>query len=200
MTSPTIRDTSIGMQTDLEGLELKPHHGFPVPSTGPLEKATTLADPEASKEDTPTWYPEGGLQAWSVVFGSFAGMVACFGLANAIGTFQAYLSTHQLSAYDQSTVGWIFSIYIFLAFFCGVQIGPVFDAKGPRWLVLAGSVCLLGGVFGLAEATGAYITQLLVEALWPGQSPDSGMWLTGRVQSTGTSSSPFPFSEAWARR
>lgn len=98
-------------------------------------------------------YPEGGMQAWLVVFGSFTGMTAGFGLMNTVGTFQAYISTHQLAHDSPSLVGWIFSIYIFLAFFCGVQIGPVFDAKGPRWLVLAGSVALVGGTFAFAEST-----------------------------------------------
>lgn len=60
-------------------------------------------------------------------------------LMNSIGTFQAYLSTNQLAGMSESSIGWIFGIYAFLAFFCGIQIGPVFDAKGPRWLILAGS-------------------------------------------------------------
>ena len=99
-------------------------------------------------------YPEGGLRAYLVVLGSFSGMVASFGLMNTIGTFQAYLSTHQLSDYSPSTVGWIFSLYIFLAFFCGVQIGPIFDSKGARLLVLSGSVCLVAGMMGVASSTG----------------------------------------------
>lgn len=106
--------------------------------------------------DQDVLYPEGGLQSWLVVFGTFCGMLSAFGLANAIGTFQAYLSTHQLSSYDESTIGWIFGIHVFLAFFCGVQIGPIFDAKGPRWLIFSGSVCIVAGVMGLAEATGSY--------------------------------------------
>ncbi|KAL9103247.1 MAG: hypothetical protein Q9163_001698 [Psora crenata] len=81
-------------------------------------------------------------------------MTACFGLMNSLGTYQAYLSTHQLSQYDPSTIGWIFGLYTFLAFFCGVQIGPIFDAKGPRGLLLAGTVCLVGGALGVAESSG----------------------------------------------
>ena len=106
-------------------------------------------------------YPEGGIQAWLVVFGSFTGMTAGFGLMNTVGTFQAYLSTHQLADYSPSLVGWIFSIYIFLAFFCGVQIGPIFDAKGPRWLVLAGSVSLVGGTFAFAESSSMFSSKTL---------------------------------------
>ena len=123
----------------------------PASSTHP-PKGTSGPTLEPKAEEVT--YPEGGLQAWLVVFGSFCAMLAAFGLSNAIGTYQAYLSTHQLVNYDESTIGWIFSIYVFLAFFCGVQIGPVFDAKGPRWLILAGSVCLIAAVMGLAEATG----------------------------------------------
>lgn len=99
------------------------------------------------------FYPEGGYQAWLVVFGSFTGMTAGFGLMNTVGTFQAYISTHQLADESPSLVSWIFSIYIFLAFFCGVQIGPVFDAKGPKWLVFAGSVALVGGTLAFAESS-----------------------------------------------
>lgn len=99
-------------------------------------------------------YPEGGVRAWLVVFGSFSGMTASFGLMNTIGTFQAYISTHQLTSYSPSAVGWIFSLYVFLAFFCGVQIGPVFDAKGPRWIVVAGTLCLLSAMVGVAFSSG----------------------------------------------
>ena len=73
---------------------------------------------------------------------------------NTVGVLEAYVSTHQLAAYDTSTTSWIFSIYIFLAFFGGVQIGPIFDAKGPRLLVLAGSVLLVGSTMALASCTG----------------------------------------------
>lgn len=60
-----------------------------------------------------------------------------------MATFQAYLFEHQLSDYSESTIGWIFSVYTFLSFFCGIQIGPIFDAKGPRILVLSGSILLV---------------------------------------------------------
>ena len=88
-------------------------------------------------------YPEGGLEAWLCVLGSFCGLMGALGMMNTIGTFQAYLSTHQLSHMTESSIGWIFGIYAFLSFFCGIQIGPVFDAKGPRWLVLAGSILIV---------------------------------------------------------
>ncbi|KAI1433545.1 major facilitator superfamily domain-containing protein [Xylaria sp. CBS 124048] len=88
-------------------------------------------------------YPEGGLEAWLVVLGSWCGLVAALGLLNTIGTFQTYISTHQLSNYDEGTVGWIFSLFAALCFFCGVYIGPLFDKYGPRWLIGPGSVAIV---------------------------------------------------------
>jgi MFS family permease len=63
---------------------------------------------------------------------------------NTISTYNTYLSTHQLSDHSESSIGWIFSVYSLLTFFCGIQIGPVFDVRGPRLLVLAGSIMLMG--------------------------------------------------------
>lgn len=88
-------------------------------------------------------YPEGGLESWLVVFGSFMALFGSLGLMNTIGTFQAYLSTHQLKDYSEGSIGWIFGVYAFLTFFCGVQVGPIFDAKGPRLLVFSGSVLVV---------------------------------------------------------
>ena len=112
------------------------------------EKAPQALSPTSTdSQKDETIYPEGGLQAWLVVLGSFSGMVAAFGYMNTIGIYQAYISTHQLSEYDEATIGWIFSVYVFLSFGCGITIGPVFDAYGPRFLILGGSILLLLSVF-----------------------------------------------------
>ncbi|CAM1502159.1 Fc.00g041430.m01.CDS01 [Cosmosporella sp. VM-42] len=116
-----------------------------------LEKrATAGAVSNASYEET---YPEGGLKAWSVVAGSWFSLFASLGLMNTIAIFQAYVLSHQLSEYSEGTVGWIFSIYTFLAFFCGVYIGPVFDKYGPKWLVIAGAVFTVGGMIFMSFCT-----------------------------------------------
>lgn len=85
-------------------------------------------------------YPEGGLEAYLVVLGGGLALFGSLGLVNAIGTFQAYISSHQLKDHTQSSISWIFGVYTFLLFFGGLQIGPVFDAKGPKMLVLAGTI------------------------------------------------------------
>ncbi|PFH58683.1 hypothetical protein XA68_13356 [Ophiocordyceps unilateralis] len=104
-----------------------------------LEKRASSASYEEA-------YPEGGLRAWLVVLGSWFAMVSSMGLMNTVGIFQAYTLRHQLRHHSEGTVGWIFSTYTFLSFFCGVYIGPVFDKYGPRWLVVAGCVSTFTGV------------------------------------------------------
>ncbi|KAI0975679.1 major facilitator superfamily domain-containing protein [Xylaria arbuscula] len=98
-------------------------------------------------------YPEGGFEAWLVVFGSWCGLVAALGILNTLGTFQTYVSMHQLSGYSEGTVGWIFSLYTALTFFCGVYIGPLFDKYGPRWLIGPGSIAVVASVMILSVCT-----------------------------------------------
>ncbi|KAI8204087.1 hypothetical protein KHU50_003155 [Colletotrichum sp. SAR 10_65] len=87
-------------------------------------------------------FPEGGLSAWLVVFGSFCAMLSVFGLINSAAVFESYFSEHQLADHSPSEIGWIFSLYLFIVFFVGIQVGPLFDAYGPRGLVVAGGLCI----------------------------------------------------------
>ncbi|KAK0387920.1 hypothetical protein NLU13_4165 [Sarocladium strictum] len=119
-----------------------------------LEKRTTAL----SSASLPESYPEGGLAAWLVVLGAWFSLFAAFGLLNTIAVFQTYTLENQLSSYSEGTVGWVFSLYTFLTFFCGVYIGPVFDKYGPKWLVVAGTVCTLWHfvlVFGVLLGLGS---------------------------------------------
>ncbi|KAK0118480.1 hypothetical protein ONS95_012765 [Cadophora gregata] len=98
-------------------------------------------------------YPEGGLRAWLVVVGSCFGCAVTLGMMNTVGTFHSYLQEHQLKAYDEGTIGWIFSVFIFLGFFGGVQVGPIFDARGPKVLILIGSICIVTSMLLLGSCT-----------------------------------------------
>lgn len=113
---------------------------------------TTLTN--ASFEET---YPEGGWAAWLVVLGSFFALFSAMGLMNSIAIFQAYTLDHQLKGYSEGTVGWIYSIYTFLAFFGGVYFGPIFDKYGPRWLTIAGAVCVTAAMVAMSFCTRTYI-------------------------------------------
>src|SRR5699024_10358552 len=66
----------------------------------PASRVTTDADGNT--------YPEGGLDAWLVVLGSFLGLFASLGLLNTIGSFQAYLQTNQLKEYSSGSISWVF--------------------------------------------------------------------------------------------
>jgi hypothetical protein len=84
-----------------------------------------LGRPEDQKVYDEIDYPDGGIKAWSVVFGCWCAMLGSFGIWNSVGVFQAYLSENQLSQYSEGDISWIFSVFSFLFFFCGVQIGKL---------------------------------------------------------------------------
>ncbi|PGH04015.1 hypothetical protein AJ80_08599 [Polytolypa hystricis UAMH7299] len=98
-------------------------------------------------------YPEGGAEAYLVVFGCFCALFGSLGLINSIGSFQAWLATNQLKDYSQGSISWIWAVNAFLLCFCGLQVGPIFDAKGPRVLVLIGSILIVTSltIFGFAQ-------------------------------------------------
>ncbi|KAF2259804.1 MFS monocarboxylate transporter-like protein [Lojkania enalia] len=126
--------------------QLEVNEGEKVSSTDEEAQSVMFTSDEVS-------YPEGGLQAWLVVLGSFSGTVVAFGMMNTIGIFHQYISEHQLKDYNESTIGWIFGVYVFLSFFCGIQIGPVFDSHGPRLLILAGSILMIATMMLLSICT-----------------------------------------------
>ncbi|KAF4463499.1 oxalate formate antiporter [Fusarium albosuccineum] len=90
--------------------------------------------------ETDEEYPEGGREAWLVVFGSWCAMTPSMGLLNSLAVLQAWLSEHDLRGMPESTTGWIFSTYAFFLFFCGAQIGPIFDSHDIRLLIIPGTI------------------------------------------------------------
>lgn len=99
-------------------------------------------------------FPEGGLAGWLAVWGSFCAMLSIFGLINSSAVFESYFSEHQLKDYNSSQIGWIFSLYLFVVFFIGIQVGPVFDRHGPKWLVPTGSLFMVLSLMLLGFCTG----------------------------------------------
>lgn len=107
---------------------------------------STLPERVASRMSTSSsalTFPEGGLHGWLAVVGSFCAMLSVFGLINSSAVFESYFSEHQLATYSASQIGWIFSIYLFCVFFVGIQVGPIFDRYGSRWLVAIGSLLIV---------------------------------------------------------
>lgn len=118
------------------------------PSTLPERVASRMS---ASSALT---FPEGGLHGWLAVAGSFCAMLSVFGLINSSAVFESYFSEHQLAAHSASQIGWIFSIYLFCVFFVGIQVGPIFDRYGARWLVAIGSLLIVLSLMLLGLCTG----------------------------------------------
>ncbi|PBP23531.1 hypothetical protein BUE80_DR005502 [Diplocarpon rosae] len=114
--------------------------------TGMRESAS---DTEEEKDD----FPEGGLQGWLVVLGSFCGSFSVFGIINSTAVLLEYFSHHQLKDNSPSQIGWIFGLALFLTFFCGAPIGPIFDSYGPRALIFCGSILLVASMFLLGLCT-----------------------------------------------
>ncbi|KAM0175821.1 hypothetical protein ACHAPC_009478 [Botrytis cinerea] len=106
--------------------------------------------------DAEVGYPEGGRDAWLVVLGAWCGLTASLGIYNTAGVFEVVISESILPEESSSTLGWIFSIYAFVNWICGVQIGPTFDAMGPRGLLIAGTVCTLIGILVFSVCTEYY--------------------------------------------
>ena len=98
----------------------------------------------------PSSFPDGGKEAWTVVFGGFCALFVSFGWINCIGIFQTYYQSHQLSSYSPSTVAWITSLETFFMFAGGIWVGRVYDNYGPRVLLLVGTFL---HVFGLMMAS-----------------------------------------------
>lgn len=101
-------------------------------------------------------FPEGGLKANLVVFGSFMGLVPVFGLTNAVGAIEAYVSSHQLANVSTSSVSWIFSMFVFIAFSCAIFSGAFFDRNGTRPPMLIGTVFFCGGLFATGNCVTVY--------------------------------------------
>ncbi|KAJ5398294.1 hypothetical protein N7509_006407 [Penicillium cosmopolitanum] len=108
-------------------------------SSSPIGEPCHNGSEFQTNDGEPT-YPEGGWAAWSVVLGSWMACFGTMGLMNSLGIFQAYLEENELKQFSSSKIAWIFGIYSFLAFFCGIQVGPIFDAKGPRALIVCGAI------------------------------------------------------------
>lgn len=103
--------------------------------------------------ETTEEYPDGGWRAYLVVFGSFLGLIVNMGLINSIGAIQAYVSTHQLAHVPASSVAWIFSIYLAVAYVVGIFIGPIFDRHGSLELLVAATILIFAGLMGTASSS-----------------------------------------------
>lgn len=111
-------------------------------------------DPVVDKDEVT--YPDGGLRAYSVIFGCFCGAVTTLGLVNSIGAIQAFVSTHQLTHLSTTKVSWIFSVYLSVTYSAGIVVGPIFDHKGARTILIIATILTFLGLMGAASSVALY--------------------------------------------
>lgn len=95
----------------------QPKHEEDAPTTSSTKK------PSFDEEE----FPEGGLRAWTVVFGCSLVMAFSFGYLNAFGVFQSYYAETYLRGYTQSDIAWIGALQYFFIFGMGLFAGRAFD-------------------------------------------------------------------------
>ncbi|RFU80785.1 hypothetical protein TARUN_1442 [Trichoderma arundinaceum] len=131
----------------------------------------TKSDLEAGSKAPPPPqgdFPDGGLEAWLVVFGGWCALFCTFGLVNCVGVFEQYYVSGPLKQYNESAVSWILSVLVFLQVFCGLIFGLIFDNYGARWLLWGGSITYVFGLMMVSLSTEYYqifLSQAIVSAI-----------------------------------
>lgn len=144
------------MSLELQNLPSQIHEPQRLRSINRSETDISTDNDTPESEDEEPNIPEGGLQAYLVLLGSFLGLTGHFGLLNSVGAIQTYVATHQLSDLSSSTISWIFSIYLAIAFSGTVVVGPLFDAKGALTPMVLGNILVLLGIMTSAHCTEVY--------------------------------------------
>ncbi|WPG98119.1 Hypothetical protein R9X50_00090500 [Acrodontium crateriforme] len=89
--------------------------------------------------------PNGGLQAWLQVLGSFMLFFNTWGILNTFGVYQTYYESGQLFQESSSNISWIGSVQALMVLLVGVVSGPIYDRGHLRLLLIFGT---FGVVFG----------------------------------------------------
>ncbi|PYH75146.1 putative MFS monocarboxylate transporter [Aspergillus vadensis CBS 113365] len=107
--------------------------------------------------------PNGGLQAWLQVAGSFFLFFNSWGTVNTYGAFQTYYEIGLLKDQSSSDISWIGAIQAFLLLLIGVITGPLYDSGYFYILILTGSALIVVGFMTLSLCT-SYWQVLLAQA------------------------------------
>ncbi|WYZ43848.1 hypothetical protein EsH8_VII_000284 [Colletotrichum jinshuiense] len=122
-------------------------------SDNPSESTLAPADPgtqppaetPAITASDPGPVPDGGLEAWVQVLGSWVILADTWGLVNTFGVYQTYYE-QTLSA-TPSSISWIGSLQGALLMMVGPISGPLYDAGYFRELLWAGIFLIIFGMF-----------------------------------------------------
>lgn len=136
---------------------------------GALERSTSLGAAAAPPPGMrPEDFPDGGWEAWLVVFGGWCGLFCTMGLVNCVGVFQRYYVREPLKDHSSSSIAWIMSTQIFLMVFCGAIFGRILDNYGPRYVLWIGSLTHVTGLMMMSlcrEYYQFFLAQSILSAL-----------------------------------
>lgn len=151
--NPVVRQVEVEPSTTIELTQSREPDAVASSTEKQQKDEIQVDESQSAVIDLEDDFPEGGLRAWSVVLGAMLCLYPSFGFMVSIGPVQDYLHLHQLSSYTSRDVGWIPSVFVYLALGLGIWIGPLFDRYGPRWIALGGSAAYIAMMFLLAECT-----------------------------------------------
>lgn len=97
-------------------------------SFAPLTAALSVDAPLKDEDD----FPEGGLQAWLTMLGSFLVYFASFGVVNSCDFFQMFYQVSYLSDYSPTAISFIGTVKITLLYLSGSVAGALFDSYGLK--------------------------------------------------------------------
>ncbi|KAH7364736.1 major facilitator superfamily domain-containing protein [Rhexocercosporidium sp. MPI-PUGE-AT-0058] len=126
------------------------------PSEPSIQRPSLFNSPPTSPITSFTAYPDGGIRAYTVLFGTWCALLPTSGMLTTTGSLQTHILTHQLNGRTEAEVGWIFSVYAFLFFFGGIVGGSAFDKYGLRVMLIPGSIGLVASIIILANCTEYY--------------------------------------------
>ncbi|THU95498.1 monocarboxylate permease [Dendrothele bispora CBS 962.96] len=115
---------------------------LPIPANDEEKKSETSSVKHQDSEGgtDAAEYPEGGLQAWLVIFGSFLALFSTWGIINSYGVFHDYYATVLLPNSSSSTISLIGALQLFFLYGSSPVIGRIFDLYGPNILLPLGSL------------------------------------------------------------
>ncbi|KAI0070665.1 MFS general substrate transporter [Panus rudis PR-1116 ss-1] len=112
-------------------------------TTQPYNEKEGVVGSDSGQSITQTIHvPDGGFRAWLVVAGCFIDLFSSFGLMNSYGVFQEHYTSTLLTKTSPSIISLIGSFQLFLSYALSPLVGRIFDAYGPRELILLGTILI----------------------------------------------------------
>ncbi|KAG2742012.1 MFS general substrate transporter [Suillus brevipes Sb2] len=134
---PRTLHTAAPYHEDKQGSETLVEAAYPV---------TKDSDPPSLSDE----FPEGGLAAWTTVFGSFLVQFCGFGYATSFGVYQDFYTQHYLTKQTSSAISWIGSLNMFLVTSIGLVSGSLYDRGYFYHLMIVGSLLQSFSLFMLS--------------------------------------------------